>query len=543
MKNKKRKMSAAIACMVLLQAASAMPVSAADSYIFNDNFDSSDCGWEGRGGASVKSSSDQPYAGNGALYVSGRTEAWNGAQKDISSVCTPGETYSFSICAATGAEVSSSVTFMLSLVYTGSDDKPVYEHLADAETLGGNYVQLANDSFTIPAAAKDAVLYVETKSGTASFYLDEAICAEQGTQIEGPKPVKFTLGDIDCDGTITAADLALAKTYADKDFPNKTMKKAADVDKSGKVDAADVRWLYSFITGETTAYPEPVQPERVPYDKYVENLQYHDMPGDYLNASANPGKIVKETYQGTTGTNTLYVYLPVGYDESQKYNIFYLLHGGGENENTLFFQDDTMMQNIFDHMIENGDMEPMIIVTPTWNQTGADKFYTEFRDKVVPFVEGKYSTYAESTTIEGLQASRYHRAYGGFSMGSVSTWGVLCNNLDIVAYYMPLSGDYRIDGLNSGYDKAKRIADAIDASGLEKNQYFIFCATGSEDIACPNMTPQVDEMKKMPQFEYSSDLSKGNFYYMVAPGKTHWWGYVRHYVYDVLPFFFHEDNG
>ena len=34
-----------------------------------------------------------------------------------------------------------------------------------------------------------------------------------------------------------------------------------------------------------------------------------------------------------------------------------------------------------------------------------------------------------------------HRAYGGFSMGSASTWAVLVNSLDIVAYYMPLSGD------------------------------------------------------------------------------------------------------
>ena len=541
MRNRRfRKTAAAAAVALVLQAMSAMPVSAAD-YLFNDGFESGVSGWEGRGGCKVAAASENAYEGSGALYVSGRTDAWNGAQKDISSVCRAGETYSFSVCAC--AEGSSTVDFMLSLVYTGADDKPVYEHLADAETLAGNYVQIVNTAYTIPAEASDPVLYVETKSGTASFYIDEVICAESGTSIDGPKPVKFTLGDVDCDGMISAADLSLAKCYAGKDFPSKTMQKAADVDKSGKVDAEDIRWIYGFVTGENTTYPEPVQPERVPYDKYVENLQYHDLPDGYLDASSNPGKIVKETYQGTTGTNTLYVYLPVGYDESQKYNIFYLLHGGGENENTLFFQDDTMMQNIFDHMIENGDMEPMIIVTPTWNQTGADKFYTEFRDKVVPFVEGKYSTYAESTSIEDLQASRYHRGYGGFSMGSVSTWGVLCYNLDIVAYYMPLSGDYRIDSLNSGYDKAKRIADAIDASGLEKNQYFIFGATGSEDIAYPNMTPQVEEMKKMPQFEYSSDLSKGNFYYMVAPGKTHWWGYVRHYVYDILPFFFHEDNG
>ena len=123
-------------------------------------------------------------------------------------------------------------------------------------------------------------------------------------------------------------------------------------------------------------------------------------------------------------------------------------------------------------------------------------------------------------------------------MGAVSTWAVMQNCLDIVGYYMPLSGDHWSG--NSGDDKARSIADAIDKSGLEKNEYFIMCATGSDDIAYPNVTPQIEAMKKYSQFVYTSDFSQGNFYYMVAPALTHWWGYVRHYVYDCLPYFFHE---
>ena len=53
------------------------------------------------------------------------------------------------------------------------------------------------------------------------------------------------------------------------------------------------------------------------------------------------------------------------------------------------------------------------------------------RKSVVPFVEGKYSTYAASTSEADLRASRMHRAYGGFSMGAVSTWAVFQNNLDL----------------------------------------------------------------------------------------------------------------
>ena len=538
-RNRIRKTAAAAAIALLCQTASALPVSAADSYIFNDGFESGVSGWEGRGSSSVQAGADCVYKGSGALYVSGRAEAWNGAQKDISSICNAGSTYSFSVCARYESGPQS-MKFMLSLTYTGADGKAVYDHIAAETTISGFYVQLANDSYTIPEGAADPVLYVETESGKASFYLDEVICAEAGTAIEGPKPVQFTLGDVNFDGCINAPDLSLAKAYSGKDFPSRNMKRAADIDQSGTVDAADIQWLQDYLTLQQTDYPAPVKPYAEPFD-YDAQLQYHSFPEKYLDPVAHPGQVIEETYDGTTGPNRLYVYLPYNYDENQKYNIFYLLHGGGENERTLFFQDDTMMQLIFDSMIENGDMDPMIIVTPTWNQTGADKFYTEFREKVVPFVEGKYSTYAESTSIEDLQASRYHRAYGGFSMGSVSTWGVLCHNLDIVAYYMPLSGDYRINNWDAK-TKADAITKAIQDSGLSTNEYFIFCASGSEDIAYPNMTPQIEEMKTRPEYIYSSDLSQGNFYYLVRDGGIHWWENVRHYIYDILPYFFHEEH-
>ena len=220
---------------------------------------------------------------------------------------------------------------------------------------------------------------------------------------------------------------------------------------------------------------------------------------------------------------------------------FSAAYKGSENENTIFYNDDAKMANMFDHMIMNGELEPLIVVTPTFNKCEAQTFYKEWLQSLIPFIEGKYSTYAKSTSQADLKASRYHRAYGGFSMGSVSTWARMVHGgLDVCAYWLPLSGDHW-EG-QGGYGKAKSVADAIHAAGLKQNEYFIMCATGSDDIAYPNVTPQIDEMKKMSEFVYTSDMSKGNFYYLVAQGKTHWWGYVRHYVYDILPSFFHEGN-
>ncbi len=123
-------------------------------------------------------------------------------------------------------------------------------------------------------------------------------------------------------------------------------------------------------------------------------------------------------------------------------------------------------------------------------------------------------------------------------MGAVSTWAVMQNCLDIVAYYMPLSGDHWVG--SSADEKANNLVRAIKESGLTTRDYFIFASTGSDDIAFPNENPQIEAMKKHEEFIYTSNFSKGNLYFMVAPGKTHWWGYVKNYVIETLPYFFHE---
>ena len=57
---------------------------------------------------------------------------------------------------------------------------------------------------------------------------------------------------------------------------------------------------------------------------------------------------------------------------------------------------------------------------------------------------------------------------------------------------MPLSGDHWQG--SGAYGKAKSLADAVDKFGYDTNQYYIFAATGSDDIAYPNINLQVEEM-------------------------------------------------
>lgn len=285
------------------------------------------------------------------------------------------------------------------------------------------------------------------------------------------------------------------------------------------------------------------------------------MPEEYMSQVIDTGRIEKLEYmtcsydeKNLKVKKELNVYLPKGYgtDTVTKYNVLYLMHGGGENQNTLFGGpgENLELKNILDHMIENHEIEPLIVVTPTFYvEDGEDftfrakNFYQELIHDVVPFIEGKYNTYTESTTEKGMIDTRNHRAFGGFSMGSCSTWSVFIHCIDYFRDYMPLSGDCWELGTKGGLEKAKEtaelLAEVARKSGYQKEDYNLFCSTGSEDIAYENMSPMIEEMKKFTDvFTFTEDGGDGNFTFWVSEGKTHWWHHVNEYIYHTLPFLF-----
>ena len=530
----------------------------ANGYYMYYDMESDTAAFSARGGCTL--GAGDAYKGNRGLGVSGRQEEWNGIMIPLdSAVFSAGNEYSFSAAYRGAADATFKMTLQYSLAGTES-----YDEIISSAASAGTYTVLSNPNYRIPAGASDLTLVFETTDSPCDFSIDEVIVAEAGTKPGASvSDTSGTPGDLDGDGKINVADFVLFKSGMVSNWTAEGIKNSAnaDVDRSTEVNAEDALNFQKYLLGVITEFPDnapavPQQPEPTveptkepdPVPEPVKSaysynpaISFKEAPGNYFNPCQQAGKITKENYNGINGNNTCNVYTPYGYDPSKKYNILYLMHGGGENENTIFYNDDAKMANMFDHMIMNGELEPLIVVTPTFNKCEAQTFYKEWLQSLIPFVEGKYSTYAASTSQADLKASRYHRAYGGFSMGSVSTWaGMVHGGLDVCAYWLPLSGDHW-EG-QGGYGKAKSVADAIHAAGLKQNEYFIMCATGSDDIAYPNVTPQIDEMKKMSEFVYTSDLSKGNFYYLVAQGKTHWWGYVRHYVYDILPSFFHEGN-
>ncbi len=287
-------------------------------------------------------------------------------------------------------------------------------------------------------------------------------------------------------------------------------------------------------------------------DEAANEKYFKAVPDTYRTEADKQGSIVSLEYSADnlkngTDIKKMNVYLPYGYDASdknKKYNVLYLMHGGGENENLIFGGpgQNKEMKKIIDNMIANGDIEPLIVVTPTFYGGKDDTalFHEELMKNIVPLVETKYNTYAGSASLEDLKASREHRAFGGFSMGSVTTWYTFIHCLDYFKYYMPLSGDCWVLGDKAGSEKAtltaEYLAKVVKDSGYTPQDFYLFCATGSLDIAYPNLKPQVDAMKQLKDtFIYSSDTQKGNFYFIVSDGGTHAWNWVNQYIYDILP--------
>lgn len=289
---------------------------------------------------------------------------------------------------------------------------------------------------------------------------------------------------------------------------------------------------------------------------------FKEIPEDYFDFTIDGGIVMKLDYE-TKNYNrgdqkfekSAYVYLPDGYDASdkeKKYNVFYLMHGGGGNEKDYFggTMQDTQMKCLIDNMIKNGDMEPCIVVTPSYNNpydgdatSCCKNFYAELVNDLIPAVEGTYNTYCEKTTKKGIQDSRMHRAFGGFSMGSACTWWVYEYALSEVGYFMPISGDSwtvaHAGGASKSKETAEHLANVVKEHGLTKDDFYIYSGTGTNDIAYPNMTPMIEEMKKLTDtFVYCDNFKDGNLYYCIRDGGWHDMNTIFRIVYNGLPKFF-----
>ncbi len=288
--------------------------------------------------------------------------------------------------------------------------------------------------------------------------------------------------------------------------------------------------------------------------------QPDSVPQRVYSPAEKRGKIETFYYDvaGADGSKTkkrARVYTPWSYnrkDHSKRYNVLYLMHGGGDNT-TSFCEDPRSplsLTNVLDHLIADGKMEPVIVVMPTFypddRNIGENRmedaialtrdFHKELRRDLIPAVETAYNTWLKSPDSASVTASRRHRAFGGFSMGALATWYQLAFDNEAVGHYIPLSGDlwtFDADGRQSPDVSAQWLADRLKGSPFA-NDFYVYAFSGTDDMACEPEKKLIQSLISRSSL-FRRNESNPNLWLYIKPGGKHYYGDINAYLYHALP--------
>lgn len=222
---------------------------------------------------------------------------------------------------------------------------------------------------------------------------------------------------------------------------------------------------------------------------------FNGVPTEIYEDCDHPGTVENITYQAPDITDPerrlnrkVDVYLPYDYSPDSKYNVLFLIHGGGDDEHSfttnVYEAPGTWFQmcHIYDNMIEHKLCGPFIVIAPgtktTFGDGGTrdvsmDQLAYEFRNILLPYVADQYGTYAEGSSEQELQKARAHFAIGGISNGSLFAYNAgMQRCFDLFGSYLCFSG----------CNEASQCADAIN-SGINADLpiYLYYAGSGTAD--------------------------------------------------------------
>ena len=366
-------------------------------------------------------------------------------------------------------------------------------------------------------------------------------------------PVLFALMMCGCsNNTVSTEDVNNSNSSSAINTENASVKNESDNTSNSISSISTSESEDTVESGDNIEQKNNLSPKRFPQD-------LEEIPHEYFSIAQEQGTLVNLNY--TTYESFSYaeksqelqkravVYLPYGYNEQEKYNVFYLMHGGWSNETTTLGTPESpaVMKNVLDNAIADNKIPPLIVVCPTYNNTSGEdsasyslalqltrNYHNELINDLIPAVEGKYSSYAESTSADGLIAARDHRGFGGFSMGSVTTWRTFEYCLDYFRYFAPSSGSLTTDG---GY-----MDDIVKNSGYAWNDFFLVTMTGTEDFAASAFEQQIENMQSYDSFRYSDTEKDGNLTFRIKEGYSHNGTAATEYIYNALRWFWNSNQ-
>jgi S-formylglutathione hydrolase FrmB len=275
--------------------------------------------------------------------------------------------------------------------------------------------------------------------------------------------------------------------------------------------------------------------------------------------------LIKNYFSKTTNAwRHVFVYTPPGYDASTttRYPVFYLQHGGGEDERVWIEMGRTNV--ILDNLLAAGKVKPMIVVMETSAVTvpgapapgapgapgagpgrgfgiggpGGGAYGKFMASDLIPWVDSTFRTLAD----------REHRAMAGLSMGGMQTAAVTMANLDKFAYIGLFSGGtaagFGAGGRGSPIPVAAPAAAPAsldlktiyngamaDPAEFNKKVKVFFFSSGTEP---PLENPEA--LKKHQAQLIAAGIT--NSYLYISPGTSHEWQSWRRSLYTFAPLLF-----
>jgi enterochelin esterase-like enzyme len=236
------------------------------------------------------------------------------------------------------------------------------------------------------------------------------------------------------------------------------------------------------------------------------------VPGaDFMETKDVPhGAVASVTYYSKTlgKFRRMHVYTPPGYETgSQKYPVFYLLHGAGDSDDS--WTSVGRAGFIMDNLIAAKKAKPMVIVMPAGHTgpfdlsrppSGApraldfnDDFVKDFVSEIMPYAETHYRVLRD----------RQHRAIAGLSMGGTHTLNIAIPHADEFAYLGVFSsGIIGIVPLAPATDapagptwEQQHLA-ALDDAAAKKGLKLFWFSTGKDDFLLNTTKATVELFQK-----------------------------------------------
>jgi enterochelin esterase-like enzyme len=302
---------------------------------------------------------------------------------------------------------------------------------------------------------------------------------------------------------------------------------------------------YNFIVDGVSAIdPNNVQVRR----DGARYASFFIVPGPesdlYIQKNGVPhGNISKVWYNSTVlgMDRRVYIYTPAGYESgTQKYPVFYLLHGAGGDEDA--WTNMGRAAQIMDNLIAQGKAKPMVVVMTNGNanQVGAQneitnppvegdmmaayqklqgKFESHLVKDLVPFIEKNYRVLKDED----------NRAIAGLSMGGMHTQTITNDNPGMFGYIGVFSMGIMSFGQQQqqDIDKLNQERD-VKIEALKKSGYKLYwIGCGKDDFVYQGVITLRNTLDKH-NFKYTYRESTGG----------HTWANWRIYLSEFAPLLF-----